>query len=133
MPLASDLDVASLLMPFEGVFPCGTDPREDASGQSLYYRLRDARAEARDAERRADGDAGDSGPSPQQWRTVRELATQLLRERAKDLEVAAWLTEALVREAGVAGLTVGATVMRELAAAFWSAEVRIREVETAIQ
>jgi len=115
-----NLDVPSLLAPFEGESPCGTDPREDASGQSLYYRLRDARAEARDAERRADGgDGDDSGASPQQWRTVRELSTKILRERAKDLEVAAWLTEALVREAGVAGLTAGATIMRELAAAFW--------------
>jgi type VI secretion system protein ImpA len=114
-----DLDIADLLKPFEGEVAAGTDPREDASAQSLYYRLRDARAEARDAERRADGDTADSGASPQQWRTVRDLSIRILRERAKDLEVAAWLTEALVREGGLAGLTGGARVISGLVGEFW--------------
>jgi hypothetical protein len=42
-----------------------------------------------------------------QWRVVRELATEALTVRSKDLEVAAWLTEALLRDAGLSGLTAG--------------------------
>lgn len=113
-----DLDVPALLVPLDGSAPAGKDPREDASAQSLYYRLRDARAEARDGERRADGERGEA-ETPPQWRTVRDLSVQLLRERAKDLEVGAWLTEALVRLHGFAGLTAGANLVRGLAADFW--------------
>ena len=114
-----DFDIDTLVVPFAGSAPAGVDPRDDASAQSLYYRLRDARAEARDAERRLDGGVVDTGESPQRWRTVRDLSLRVLRERAKDLEVAAWLTEALVREAGLAGLTAGATTITRLAEAFW--------------
>ena len=45
------------------------------------------------------------------WRTVRELALKTLTETTKDLEVAAWLTEALVRSHGLAGLAAGAQVI----------------------
>ena len=106
------------MAPLDGPSPAGTDPRADASAQSLYYRLRDARAEARDAERRADGQIGEA-ETPPQWRTVRDLSVRLLSERAKDLEVGAWLTEALVRINGFAGLAAGASVLKGLAENFW--------------
>ena len=51
------------------------------------------------------GDIRDPGPL---WRTVREVGVKTLAETAKDLEVAAWMTEALVRSHGLAGLTSGA-------------------------
>lgn len=114
-----DLDLDTLLAPLEGGPPAGTDPREDASAQSLYYRLRDARAEARDEERRADGERAGSADTPQQWRTVRDLSVRLLSERAKDLEVGAWLTESLVRSDGFAGLAAGADLIKGLATGFW--------------
>ena len=53
------------------------------------------------------------------WRTVRELALKTLAETTKDLEVAAWLTEAMVRSHGLAGLTAGAQVMAGLAERYW--------------
>lgn len=112
-------DLAPLLRPIPGDSPAGLDPREDVSAGSLYYRLRDARAEARAMEREADGSGTlDSAPPPQ-WRTVRDLAVRLLDERAKDLEAAAWLTEALVRDSGAVGLFTGATLMAGLADQFW--------------
>ncbi len=78
------------------------------SATSPYNRLRDARSEARDAERGQDaGEADARDPAPL-WRTVRELALKTLTETTKDLEVAAWVTEALVRSHGLAGLTAGA-------------------------
>jgi len=47
-----DLDV--LLTPLPGELPAGRDVRTDFDPQSPYFRLRDARAEARAAERQAD-------------------------------------------------------------------------------
>ena len=117
-------DLTALLAPIPGDAPCGPDPRADASPQSLYYRLRDARAEARAMERELDrGSDTDSSELrtalAQRWRTVRETAARLLTEKARDLEAAGWLTEALVRSEGLAGLTSGASLMAGLLETFW--------------
>jgi type VI secretion system protein ImpA len=50
---------------------------------------------------------------------VRELALKTLAETTKDLEVAAWLTEAMVRAHGLPGLTAGAQIMAGLAERYW--------------
>lgn len=112
------IDMDALLAPIEGDSPTGTDLREDFSPQSMYYRLRDARAEARATERAADANPGEDSVIPPQWRTVRDLSLSALSSRTKDLEIAAWLTEALVRSDGLAGLAAGAHVIAGLAE-FW--------------
>ncbi|GAC1346833.1 MAG: type VI secretion system protein TssA [Acetobacteraceae bacterium] len=119
MPPSSDLfDLNSILGPIEGDAPAGVDLRLDYSPTSVYFRLRDARAEARDAERQAETAGSDETMAPQ-WRTVQSLALQALGSSAKDLEVAAWLTEALVRTAGLRGLATGATVIAGLVERYW--------------
>jgi len=119
MALPEGLDIEALLAPLPGDAQHGADIREDFSATSPYNRLRDARSEARDAERAQDkGEADARDPSPL-WRTVRELAQKTLTETTKDLEVAAWLTEALVRSHGLGGLCAGAQVMRGLAERYW--------------
>ena len=120
---ALDTEIVTLLAAFEGDAPAGEDLREDFTPQSLYYRLRDARAEARAAEREADKGQGDDSVTPPQWRTVRDLATQALGAKTKDLEIAAWLTEALVRSDGAAGLAAGAALLAGLAEAFWDSNL----------
>lgn len=112
-------DAESLLAPISEELPCGTDIRTDFSPTSLYFRLRDARADARAAERAADADPGGEGASPDGWRTVRSLGTKILQEQAKDLEVAAWLTESLLRTNGLAGLAEGARLLGNLADTYW--------------
>ncbi len=112
------IDMDALLAPFEGDSPTGIDLREDFSPQSAYYRLRDARAEARAAERAADGNPGEETAMPVQWRAVRDLALTALTTKTKDLEIAAWLTEALVRSDGLRGLAAGAHLISGLTA-FW--------------
>ena len=117
--LPDGFDLAALLAPVPGDTPQGTDIREDYSAQSPYNQLRDARSEARDAEKMQDAgnpDGGDPGPL---WRRVRELALKTLAETAKDLEVAAWLTEAYVRSHGLAGLCAGARLIHGLADQYW--------------
>ena len=120
-----ELDLSSLLAPFPGANAGGEDPRADESAQSLYRQLRDARSEARAAERAvlsgsAPAKGQKDGPDPPaKWRRVRELGFRLLSERAKDLEVAAWLTEALVRQAGIHGMAACSRLMAGLVEAFW--------------
>jgi type VI secretion system protein ImpA len=111
-------DIAALLAPISEEAPAGTDLRQDNSPDSLYYRLRDARAEARAAERAIDGGSTEAS-SPQQWRVVRDLAIEALSHQSKDLEIAAWLTEALLRSNGLVGLASGFRVMAGLTDGFW--------------
>jgi type VI secretion system protein ImpA len=117
--LPDGFDLEALLAPIPGDAPQGVDIREDSSAAAPYNRLRDARSEARGAERGQDaGGEGTRDPTPL-WRSVRELALKTLAETAKDLEVAAWLTEALVRSHGLAGLSAGARLMAGLAEQYW--------------
>jgi type VI secretion system protein ImpA len=127
--LPEGFDLAALLAPITEEAPAGTDLREDYSPNSLYFRLRDARAEARDAERARDAPRSPDDPVPAEsspaiplatrWRIVGELATEALAGHCKDLEIAAWLTEALVRSDGLVGLAAGSRLMAGLAENFW--------------
>ena len=73
-------EVAMLAAPLPGEMPAGANLRQDFSPQSVYYRLRDARAEAREIERRADHDPDADATVPTQWRTVQDLAVKALTE-----------------------------------------------------
>jgi type VI secretion system protein ImpA len=111
-------DLAALLAPVPGDAPAGADLRADSSPQSIYFRLRDARAEARAAERAMEADDAASA-APPQWRTIRDLAMEAIAGYSKDLEIAAWLTEALLRCDGLIGFTAGARLMIGLVEGFW--------------
>jgi type VI secretion system protein ImpA len=113
------LDLEALLAPISDDAPCGIDVRNDFSPTSSYFRLRDARAEARASERRAESDPGSEGDAVEYWRNVRALGVKILSEQAKDLEVASWLTEALLRSHGLAGLAFGAGLINGLASRYW--------------
>ena len=112
-------DLAALLEPIPGDAPQGVDIREDFSSQSPYNRLRDARSDARDAEKMLDnGDPNAGDPTPS-WRIVRDIGLKTLRETTKDLEVAAWVTEAYVRSHGLVGLYAGASLIKGLSEQYW--------------
>jgi type VI secretion system protein ImpA len=113
------IDLAVLLAPIEGEHPAGPDPREDFSPNSLYFRLRDARSEARAAERQLDAAEPGDRPAPPQWGPVSRLAITLLQTQAKDLEAASWLTEALLRTDGLDGLAAGFQLMAGLVETYW--------------
>ncbi|WP_338663885.1 type VI secretion system protein TssA [Pararoseomonas sp. SCSIO 73927] len=116
--LIDDLDLDAVLAPVSDDAPAGTDLREDYSPSSVYFQLRDARAEARDAERQAESAEADEVTAPQ-WRTVQGLSLRALTTGAKDLEVAAWMTEAMVRTGGLRGLATGAAVITGLVERYW--------------
>ena len=113
------IDIAKLCGPLAGDAPAGRDVREDFATDSLYYRLRDARAEARALERQADAAGAAEPVASAQWAAVQRLAVELLSTQAKDLEVAAWCTEALLRRCGLDGLAAGARLMAGLVDGYW--------------
>jgi type VI secretion system protein ImpA len=117
--LPDDFDLDALLAPIPGDAPSGPDLREDYAPQAPYYRLRDARADARAAEREADKGNSDDTSTPKEWRTIRELGTRTVAQAAKDLEIAAWLSEALLRTDGLPGLAAGFRLMAGLVEVFW--------------
>lgn len=114
------LDFAELLAPIPGENPAGTDLRKDFSPTSAYRVVRDARAKAREAERKNVYEDEDEPTVAQaDWKPVLQLGPKLIAEQSKDLEIAALLTEALVREHGFAGLRDGFRLARELVERFW--------------
>lgn len=116
--MADDVvDVAALVAPIgEG---SGEDLRQDYSPSSVYQKLRDARAEARAEERARDSQGEADGAVAEGWRQVRRLAVEALTTSSKDFEIAAWLTEALARQEGLAGLASGARVITGLLEQHW--------------
>ncbi|MBX9748978.1 MAG: type VI secretion system protein TssA [Roseococcus sp.] len=114
------LDLEALLAPV-GDTGGGEDLRLDYSPSSIYQKLRDARAEARAEERARDSEGEGEATIAEGWRQVRRLATEALTSKAKDFEIAAWLTEALVRMEGLAGLTVCARLLTGLLEQHWDA------------
>jgi type VI secretion system protein ImpA len=115
---AQVVDVEQLLLPISDEVPAGTDPRADTTSSSLYYRTKDARNAARSAER-ASVEIG--SPPPEEWDVVLETSVEILANHAKDLEVASWLVEALVRRQGFSGLRDGLQVLTGIAENFWEA------------
>jgi type VI secretion system protein ImpA len=116
------IDLAPLLAPLEvGEQGVGVDLRLDYTATSPYQRLRDARGAARAEERARDAEDASEGPPADGWRDVLSVGQQALATQSKDLEIAAWVTEALVRLHGLPGLTAGATLIGGLCEAYWDA------------
>lgn len=109
-----------LLAPISEERPCGIDIRDDESPTSIYYQLKDARNAARADERNQAAKPEADRTESKQWNTIMELAPRVLAEQTKDLEVAAWYAEALLRKHGMAGLRDGLQLINELASQYWN-------------
>lgn len=118
MPSPALIDISSLIVPIEGEQSVGDDPRLDTDYASDYSQIKDARRAARDAERNNMFD-GDNTEAQEHWGKIFSLAPKVIATQAKDLELACWLTEALVRKAGFKGLKDGFTLIRQLIENFW--------------
>ena len=112
------INVDELLEPISEEAPCGSDVREDPSPTSVYQQLKDARREARDRERQLEA-SDEADAEPADWRPVQTHGIETLRSHTKDLEVAAWTIEALVRRERFAGLRDGFRLIRGLVETFW--------------
>lgn len=118
MSATQTLDFDALLAPIEADPPAGADVRRDHSPTSRYRQIKDARNKARRQENQSVWDDDQTG-TPAEWGVVLREAPALISEQSKDLEVAAWLTEALAREHGFAGLRDGFRLCRELINRYW--------------
>lgn len=112
------IDFEKLLAPIAGENPAGMDLRTDPTPNSPYYAIKDARNRARADERRLEEDPEGSDAKPD-WKPVLQLAQQTLAEKSKDLEVTAYLVEALVRAHALAGLRDGFRLLREYCDQYW--------------
>jgi type VI secretion system protein ImpA len=117
MPTPDSLDFTKLLAPIPGEKPVGADLRINAGPTSLYYQIKDGRTNARAAERRMEGGIEDAVPPD--WKAVSTAAIKALAESSKDLELAAYLIEALCRTNGFAGLRDGFKLTRGLVEQYW--------------
>jgi type VI secretion system protein ImpA len=117
MPFPGVLDFDTLLAPLGDGSPTGQDLRADSSPNSIYYTVKDARTAARATERQALLDGEEAGRPD--WAPVLATGQKALAESSKDLEIAAYLIEALVRQHGFPGLRDGFHLVREMVERFW--------------
>jgi len=100
-----------LVTPIPGPNPAGIDLRYDP----LYDKIKEARHEDDDAPQ---GD-WQRARKTADYALVTKLASEALATRSKDLQLAAWLTEAQLRREGFAGLRSGLEFLRVLLVRYW--------------
>lgn len=118
MAFPNIIDIDALAAAISEDQPTGSDIREDRSPTSDYYTIKDARNSARAAERAAMFDESDADLLAP-WRDVAKSAEKILSGQSKDLEVASWYTEALIRLHGFAGLRDGFELIDRLVSDHW--------------
>ncbi|MFM7520239.1 MAG: type VI secretion system protein TssA [Planctomycetota bacterium] len=123
MPLSIDLKPDSFSDPLSGDLPCGENLQLTEEGRAARSSLRDLREEARRIERRADeGDSSDGGwPAARSvWEGVRDGGLEILKNRSRNLDIAALVIEALARTDGFIGLAAGFALTRVMVESYWS-------------
>ena len=104
-------DIEELLIPISRKAPAGDDLRYDM----VYDQIKTARHS---------DDALSQGEwqteiKKSDWKLVISLCMETLKSRSKDLNIAAWLTEALLHHEGFNGLNSGITFIRKLLETYW--------------
>ncbi len=106
-----NIDIDAILAPIPGDNPAG----EDLRYEPVYDEIKEAR--------RADDDL-DRGDWEYEikiadWDKAMALCVETLTERTKDLQIGAWLTEALVKTRGFEGLAAGLKILTVFLEEFW--------------
>lgn len=110
MPARADI-LAPLLAPIPGENPSGRSVRDDA----IYEKIKDARREDDDA----DQGAWQRARKVADHAMVLELTSEVLATASKDLQLASWWTESMLKREGVIGLRDGVALMRGLLENYW--------------
>ncbi len=101
----------TILRPIPGENPSGQNLRYDP----VYEKVKEARREEDDLPQGEWSHAVKVADSA----LVVRLAAEAISNKSKDLQLAAWLTEALLREDGVGGLREGLDMLQALIANYW--------------
>ena len=123
MPLSVDIDPDLFSSPISGDFPAGENLQLSEEGRAARSALRDLREEARRIERRADdGDSSEGGWAAARsvWVDVRDRGLDILRNRSRDLDIAAMTIEALARTDGFVGLAAGFAMTQIMVESSWN-------------
>jgi type VI secretion system protein ImpA len=108
---AEVIDVEALLVPIS---------EDNAAGENLQYSgLHDEIREARRADENLEQGDWKRDLKIADWNSVFTLSIEALTDKTKDLQIAAWLSEALVKLHGLAGLRDSLKLMRGLHEQFW--------------
>jgi type VI secretion system protein ImpA len=105
------LDVEAMLKPISADKPSGVDVKDGKSFEMLKEARREEEAISQ-GEWKREVKVAD-------WPKVVQLSTKILTTESKDLQVAAWLVEGLVKRHGFAGLRDGLSVINGLHVRFW--------------
>jgi len=111
MPTETTIDIAAILKPIPGENPAGKDIRDSKEFDLLK--------EARREEEALDQGDWKRDAKTADWPKAIQTATKILTTQSKDLQVAAWLVEALLKRHGFAGLRDGLKVLHGLHEKFW--------------
>ena len=111
MGLPPTIDLVAVLNPISGANPAGRPAKEGKD----FDLLKEAR---REEDALSHGDWKREAKIAD-WPKAIQIATKILTSESKDLQVAAWLVEALLKRHGFAGLRDGLKVMHGLHANFW--------------
>lgn len=111
MPYEPLIDFERLLAAIPGDNPCGAS--------LLYAGLHDEVREARRADDVLEQGEWKREAKVADWHKVFTLTTEALATKSKDLQLAAWLTEALVNRNGFTGLYDGLKLLSGLLEAYW--------------
>lgn len=102
----------TLLEPIPGDNPGGSD----VSFSDAYDEIREARRQ--DDPSLAQGE-WETSLKVAQWPRVKALSETILAQQSKEMQVAAWYTEAMTRLSGFAGLAAGLQVLDSIVNDFW--------------
>jgi type VI secretion system protein ImpA len=102
------LDFEALLAPIAGDNPSGAPLRYAGDYDEI-----------KTLQPKPDRDAFEASGQEGQWPKLIQAASQKIRDKSKDLQLAAWLTEALVQQHGFAGLRDGLKLILGLCDQFW--------------
>lgn len=107
------IDIHSLLRPISDEAPCGEDLSFAPEIDQLQEMLRED-------DPTLDQGAWVHALKQADWPGAVALSSKLLAQRSKDLRVSAWLTLALARTEGFAGMAQGLQVIEGLCAKYWN-------------
>lgn len=124
MPTPECIDVQSLIAPISDDSPSG---EALTSMSPSFEEIKSTTSSSKTAERKirelriagAEESEEMDRIDPPEWKKIQKLASEILAGQSKDLRVAAWLIEALMRNEGFAGIRDGLKVFLGICENYW--------------